>query len=82
MQLQCGQLSCVYSGHLFRVGIPPPGKKVTIPPSQTAAKLCALNLFGRGNKLQLYQGNVLLIDNKHRKLFIIIKQPKGANLFS
>ena len=36
---------------------------------QTAAKLCALNLFiGRNNELQLhvYHGNFLLMDNKHR----------------
>jgi len=47
-------------------GFPP--KKLTIPP--TAAKLCALNLFyAWDNKLQigLYDGNFLLMDNKHRK---------------
>jgi len=57
-------------------GIPPP-KTLTIP-LQTAAKLCALNLFfGRDNELQIYHGNFLLMDNKHRKLFVI-KQSKGC----
>ena len=51
---------------------------------QTAAKLCALNLFfiiffGHGNKLQIYCGNILLVDNKRRKLFSLSNQ-KGANL--
>ena len=49
--------------------------KVTTPP-QTAARLCALNLFfGRVSELQIYRGNFLLMDNKHGKLFVI-KQSK------
>jgi len=47
-------------------------------PPQTPAKLCALNLFfGRGNELQICHGNILLMDNKHGKLFVI-KQSKGC----
>jgi len=43
----------------------------------TAAKLCALSLFfGRDNELQIYHVNFLLTDNKHRKLFISLKQSK------
>jgi len=38
--------------------------QLTIPPHQTAAKFCPLN-----------RGNFLLMDNKHRKLFVI-KQSK------
>ena len=45
-----------------------------------AAELCALNLFfGRGNELQMYHGNILLMDNKHSKLFVV-KQPNYADL--
>jgi len=59
------------------MGIPPPKKLTT----QTAAKLCALTLFfGRDNQLQIYHGNFLLMDNKHRKLFVIISTQNGANL--
>jgi len=43
---------------------------------QTVAKLCALNLFiSQGSELQIHDGNILLMDNKHRKLFVI-KQSK------
>jgi len=43
---------------------------------QMTAKLCALNLFfGRDNELPIYHGNVVLMDNKHRKLFVT-KQSK------
>jgi len=42
------------------------------PSKKTAAKLCVLNLFfGRYNELQIYHGNFLLMDSKHRKLFVI-----------
>jgi len=52
-------------------------KNLQFPP-QTAAKLCALNVFfGRDNELQIYHGNFLLMDNKHRQLFVI-KQSKGC----
>jgi len=47
-------------------------------PPQTAAKLCALNLiFRRGQWLQIYRGNDILMDNKYRKLFEI-KQSNGC----
>jgi len=50
-----------------------PTKKTYTP--QTAAELCALNLFfGRDNKLQIYHGNFLM-DNKRRKK---MKQSKGC----
>jgi len=59
-------------GIFFREGNPP--KKVTIP--QTAARLCALNLFfGRDN--EIYHEKFLLMDNRHRKLSVI-KQSKGC----
>jgi len=57
---------------IFSVGNPPP-KKLTIP--QMAAKLCPLNVFFFvwDNKLglRIYHGNYLIMDNKHRKPFVI-----------
>ena len=56
----------LYSRHLW--GDFPPK---TYKSPHMAAKLCALNIyFDRDNKLQIYHGNFLLMDNKHRKLFI------------
>ena len=55
----------------------PPPKNLQFP--QTAAKLCDLNLFFGWDEFQIYHGNFLLMDNKHRELFAI-KQSKGANL--
>ena len=53
--------------------IPPPQN---FQSPQTAAKLCALNLyFCSDSELQIYYGNFLLMDNKRRKLFVI-KQSK------
>jgi len=75
---------CVVKQCLFRAaflgGLPPsPQKTYNFP--QTAAKLCALNalnlFFNRGNDLQTYHGNFLLMDNEHRKLFVT-KQSKGC----
>ena len=46
-------------------------KKLTIPP--------ALNLFSAGtcDESQIRHGNILLMDNKHRKL-LVIKLPQGC----
>jgi len=66
---------------LFLGGFPST-QKITIPviSPQMAAKLCALNLFfGLGNELQMYHGNILSMDNKHSKLFVV-KQPNYADL--
>ena len=69
-----GQHMCLFLAS-FRAQSPP---KKTYNSPTTAAKLCALNLFfGRDNELQIYHGNFLLLDNKHRKLFVI-KQSKGG----
>ena len=47
-------------------------KKPTIPLPQKVAKLCALNLSSAGTvNYKTYHGNFLLMDNKHRKLFVI-----------
>ena len=55
---------------------PPPPKTYNIP--QTAAKLCALNLFfGLDNELQTCHGDFLLMDSKHGKLFVV-EQSKGC----
>ena len=65
-------------GVFFWGGNPP--KKETYNSPQTAAKLCALNLFfGQDNELQIYRGNFLLMNNKHGKLFVI-KQSQGCKL--
>ena len=46
----------------------PPAKKLTIP--QTAAKLCALNLFfGRDDELQIYHGNFLFNGQQTQEIF-------------
>jgi len=63
---------------LFAGGESLPQKNLTIPPKQLPN--CALNLFfDRDNQLQIYHGNILLMDSKRRKLFVI-KQPNGTNL--
>ena len=70
-----------FVGSLWSVLIPdiflgnPPQKN--LQSHQTAAKLCAQNLFCQDNELQIYHGNFLLMYNKHRKLFVI-KQSKGC----
>ena len=66
---------------IFGGGIPPPQKKTYTSHPQTAAKLWTdLDLyFGGDNELDIYQGNFLLPDNKHRKLFVI-KQRKRAQI--
>jgi len=55
-----------------------PSPNSPFPPPQTAAKLCALSRFwGQDNELQVHRGNLLLIVNKCRKLFVI-NQSKGC----
>jgi len=66
---------------VFSMNFNPHQKKLTIPPPprQTAAKLCAVDLFfGRDNELQIRHANLLLIDNKRKKLFVI-EQSDCAN---
>ena len=58
----------VYSRHLLEGGVPPP--QIYSSPPQSDTKLCALHLFGRDNELQIYHGNFLLTDKKHRKEII------------
>jgi len=72
-QQASGRKQCLFQASSLG-GIPHPQR--TYNPPQTAAKLCYLNLFfGRDNELQIYHRNFILMDNKHRKLFVI-KQPK------
>ena len=42
---------------------------------------CSESFFGRGNELRTCRGNILLMDNKHRKLYVI-KQWKGCKFIS
>ena len=60
-------------------GNPPEKKTYKSPP--TAAKLCSKSFFGRDNELQIHNGNILLIDNKHGKLFVI-KQSKECRFMN
>jgi len=53
---------------------PPPKKKQTYNFLQRLPN-CALNFLVRDNEVQIYHGNFLLVDKKHRKLFVI-KQSK------
>jgi len=71
---------CLRDHYLFQAsflgGEESPQKKLAIFPPQTAAELCALNHFiGLDNELQIHHGNFSLMNNKHRKLFVI-KQSK------
>ena len=53
------------------------------PPTAACQIVCSrLNLFFcRDNELQICHGNFLLMDNKHKKLFVI-KQSKGCKYMS
>jgi len=76
MCLQAGiVLHTVYSRHLS--GGPPPQKNLQFPPIGCRIVCSESFLFGRDNESQIYHGNFLLMDNKHRKLFVI-KQSKGC----
>jgi len=55
-----------------------PPKKITIP-LYGCQIVCSNPFLGRYNELQIYHGNFLLMDNKHRKLFVISNQ-KDANI--
>ena len=48
---------------------------LTIPPKNGCQIVCCNCFFGRDSELQIYHGDFLLMDNKHRKLFVI-KQSK------
>jgi len=70
---------CLFQASFFpgKGAINPP-KKLTTPP-QTAAKLCALNLFSAGEIIINISLKLSFNRNKHRKLFVI-KQSKGCKL--
>jgi len=79
--MQMTQEQCLFqASFFFGGGAIPPKKELTVSPTQTTTKLCALYFFRRDNELQIYLGNFILMDNKRRKLFII-KQSNGANLY-
>jgi len=62
----------VHSTQLWGEGkFPSSQKTYNLSPTQTVAKLCALNRFFSATELQIYHGNFLLMDNKHRKLFVV-----------
>jgi len=64
-------------------GIPPPQKKTyNSAPFPKQLPNCVLNFFlGWNSELQVYRGNFLLMDNKHRKLFVI-QQSKRVQIYA
>jgi len=66
----------VYPRHLLDEEISPPPKKTYNPPNGWQI-VYSKSFFRRGKELQIYHGNSLLMDNKHRKLFVT-KQSKGC----
>ena len=56
----------------------PHPKKLTIPPNGCQI-VCSKSFFSTTNYRYISHGNFLLVDNKHKKLFVI-KQSNGANL--
>ena len=71
-----------YPRHLFR-GMgesPPPQKKLTVP-SNGCQVVCSKFFFCWRSELQIDHVEVLLVDNKHRKLFVV-KQSKGCKFMS
>jgi len=56
-----------------KLSIPPPLIPKNLQFPQTAAEImgCKSFFFGRENELQIHHGNFYLMDNKHRKLFVI-----------
>ena len=57
-------------GIFFGEDFPSPPKKLT-PPKNGCQIVYSRSFFGRDNELQIYHGNVLLMDNKQRELFVI-----------
>ena len=56
----------------------PQPKNLTVPPNSWQI-VCSRSFFGRDSELQIYHGNFLSVDSKHRKLFVI-KQPEGCKI--
>jgi len=96
---RCG-LSSIFFDHLFTVptlrlrqclfqsfGAISPPAKVKIPPQRLPNSVLWIS-FGRGNELQIYHENFLLMNHKHRKLFVdekskrCIFMPKSARMVS
>jgi len=74
--------------YLFQAlgGISRPSPQTYDPPDRLPCTLCALNVFYRlGQRVTQkliyhYHGNVLLINDTHRKLFVVISNQTGENL--
>ena len=67
----------VYSRHLFFWGGGVHPKNVQSPSPNGCQIVCSKSFSRPGSELQIYHGNVLFIDNKHRQFFAI-GQPKGS----
>jgi len=57
-----------------------PKKNLQFPPNGWQL-VCCESIFRPGTELQIYHENILLMDNKHGKLFVI-KQPEGSDVKS
>ena len=64
----------------FGKGEPPPPRKTYNSPNGWQL-VCCESIFRPGTELQIYHENILLMDNKHGKLFVI-KQPEGSDVKS
>jgi len=63
-------------------GNPPPKKTYNSAPFPKQLPNCVLNHFlGWNSELQVCRGNFLLMDNKHRKLFVI-QQSKRVQIYA
>ena len=62
------------------MGESPPPKKLTVP-SNGCQVVCSKIFFCWRSELQIDHVEVLLVDNKHRKLFVV-KQSKGCKFMS
>jgi len=67
---------CLFQASFLRGGGDFPPKKLTILPDG-GQTVCSKSFFDRDNELQIYHGNLLLMNNAHRKLFVI-RQSKGC----
>ena len=77
----CCAIAVFILGIFLGWGISPPQKKNSQFPPNGCQIVCSKSFLGRDNELQVYHGDFLLMDNKHRKLFVI-KRSKGCKFMS
>jgi len=72
-----GRAQCLFQSSFFGCGKIPPTQKNLQSPPQTAAKLCSKS-FLAGAMNYKYTAETLLMDSKHRKLFVIKNQSSNS----